>query len=67
MIWEDVLTMWVSIFVAGNRQEADKIMQRLDREGFLNRIRPAKANQSESQLEIQVLESDAPDAQQFCY
>ncbi len=59
--------MWVSIFVAGNRQEADKIMQRLDREGFLNRIRPAKANQSESQLEIQVLESDAPDAQQFCY
>lgn len=59
--------MWVSIFVAGNRQEADRIMQRLDSEGFMNRIRPTKAKQLEDQLEIQVLESDAPDAQQFCY
>lgn len=59
--------MWVSIFVAGNRQEADRIMQRLDSEGFMNRIRPTQAKQLENQLEIQVLESDAPDAQQFCY
>ena len=57
--------MWVSIFVASSQEEAERIMQRLDSEGFMNRLRPG--NKAGGALEIQVLESDAPDAQQFCY
>lgn len=57
--------MWVSIFVASSMEEAERIMRRLDSEGFMNRLRPA--GRAGETLEIQVLESDAPDAQQFCY
>jgi len=57
--------MWVSIFVASSQEEAERIMQRLDSEGFMNRLRPG--SKAGGALEIQVLESDAPDAQQFCY
>lgn len=60
--------MWVSIFVAKDQAEADRIMARLDEEGFVNRIRPGMNRiMQDGQLEVQVLESEAPDAQQFCY
>lgn len=60
--------MWVSIFVARDKDEADRIMTRLDEAGFMSRIRPTAGGlPPEGQLEVQVLESDAPDAQQFCY
>ncbi|MBQ2009033.1 MAG: hypothetical protein UHB38_10560 [Anaerovibrio sp.] len=60
--------MWVSIFVAKDKNEADRIMARLDDEGFVNRIRPGTGGiMQDGQLEVQVLESEALDAQQFCY
>ena len=60
--------MWVSIFVAKDKNEADRIMARLDEEGFVNRIRPGMNRiMQDGQLEVQVLESEALDAQQFCY
>ena len=60
--------MWVSIFVAKDKNEADRIMARLDEAGFVNRIRPGMNRiMQDGQLEVQVLESEALDAQQFCY
>ena len=60
--------MWVSIFVAKDKNEADRIMARLDEAGFVNRIRPGTEGIMQGgQLEVQVLESEALDAQQFCY
>ena len=56
--------MWVSIFVAKDKNEADRIMARLDDEGFVNRIRPGTGGiMQDGQLEVQVLESEALDAQ----
>ena len=60
--------MWVSIFVAKDKNAADRIMARLDEAGFVNRIRPGTGGIMQGgQLEVQVLESEALDAQQFCY
>ncbi|MGM9540251.1 hypothetical protein [Anaerovibrio sp.] len=60
--------MWVSIFVAKNKDEADRVMNRLDDAGFVNRLRPCAGGiVPREQIEVQVLETDAPDAQQFCY
>ena len=60
--------MWVSIFVAKDTNEAERIMARLDEAGFVNRIRPGTGGIMQGgQLEVQVLESEALDAQQFCY
>ena len=60
--------MWVSIFVAKDKNEADRIMARLDEAGFVNRSRPGRGGIMQGgQLEVQVLESEALDAQRFCY
>ncbi len=60
--------MWVSIFVAKDKDEADRVMNRLDDAGFVNRICPCAGGVvPREQIEVQVLETDAPDAQQFCY
>ena len=60
--------MWVSICVAKDKNEADRSMARLDEAGFVNRIRPGTGGIMQGgQLEVQVLESEALDAQQFCY
>ena len=59
--------MWVSIFVTNDKGKAEEIMARLDNEGIMNRIRPMKDKKLERQIEIQVLESEAVDAQQILF
>lgn len=57
--------MWTSIYIANNRKQADDLKNLLTQDGFLVNIRPIgnAAASSDGMFEIQVLESEAEEAQ----
>ncbi len=57
--------MWTSIYIANSKNQADQLKQMLDENGILSNIRPvgAAATTGVGFFEIQVLESEAEDAQ----
>ncbi len=54
--------MWTVIYIATNRQQAEKFKMILVEEGILADIRPAKATAKDGIHEILVLESEADEA-----
>lgn len=54
--------MWKAVYVAANREQADRLRARLAAEGFLARVKPAVCGE-DSAFEIQVPEAEAEDAQ----
>lgn len=57
--------MWTSIYIANSKNQADQFKQMLDENGILANIRPvgSAATTNVGLFEIQVLESEAEDAQ----
>ena len=54
--------MWRAIHIAVNREQADKLCERLTEEGFLTRVK-AVAFGEDPAFEIQVPEAESEDAQ----
>ena len=55
--------MWVSIFIARDEAQCDEIMNKLHSAGIMNRVRPGADKKKGRQIEVQVMEQDAADAQ----
>ena len=55
--------MWVSIFIARDEAQCDEIMNKLDSAGIMNRVRTGADKKKGRQIEVQVMEQDAADAQ----
>lgn len=57
--------MWTSIYIANSKSQAERIKRKLEDEGILSNIRPVSLTSanSDGMFEIQVLESEAEEAQ----
>ncbi|MBR5163025.1 MAG: hypothetical protein IKW79_03265 [Schwartzia sp.] len=54
--------MWKAIHIAANREQADKMCERLTEEGFLTRVKSVSCG-DDAAFEIQVPEAESEDAQ----
>lgn len=61
--------MWTSIYIANTKTQADRMQKTLQSEGFLTKVRFVGGTvvQKDGIFEIQVLESEADEAQSVVY